>query len=121
MDRSHRANQLQITHIARLCPHSLASTRKNVGFVRSETAVHEEAIAAAVEEQGASTSEIANNVQQAAAGSNEVSQNITGVSQAADESQKSADQVLAASQDVSSNAEKLQKVVDEFLNDVAAA
>jgi methyl-accepting chemotaxis protein len=44
-----------------------------------------------------------------------------GVSQAADESQKSADQVLAASQDVSSNAEKLQKVVDEFLNDVAAA
>ena len=60
-------------------------------------------------------------MQQAAAGSNEVSQNITGVSQAADESQKSADQVLAASQDVSSNAEKLQNVVDEFLNDVASA
>ncbi len=80
-----------------------------------------EAIAAAVEEQGASTSEISNNVQQAAAGSNEVSQNITGVNQAADESQKSADQVLKASQDVSSNAEKLNSVVDQFLRDVAAA
>jgi methyl-accepting chemotaxis protein len=50
-----------------------------------------------------------------------VSQNITGVSQAADESQKSADEVLAAAQDVASNADKLNNVVDEFLKDVAAA
>ena len=75
----------------------------------------------AVEEQGASTSEISNNVQQAAQGSNEVSQNISGVREAADESQKSADQVLSASQDVSKNAERLRGVVDEFLTNVAAA
>ena len=40
-------------------------------------------IAAAVEEQGAATQEIARNVEQASAGTNEVSSNITGVSRAA--------------------------------------
>ena len=110
----------QITSIQNETEGSVEAIR-GISETMTEVSSATEAIAAAVEEQGASTSEIANNVQQAAAGSNEVSQNITGVSQAADESQKSADQVLAASQDVSSNAEKLQNVVDEFLNDVASA
>jgi methyl-accepting chemotaxis protein len=110
----------QITSIQNETEGSVEAIR-GIAETMTEVSSATEAIAAAVEEQGASTSEIANNVQQAAAGSNEVSQNITGVSQAADESQKSADQVLAASQDVSSNAEKLQNVVDEFLNDVASA
>ena len=44
------------------------------------------AIAAAVEEQGAATREIARNVQQAAEGTNQVSSNIAGVRQAADQS-----------------------------------
>ncbi len=110
----------QITNVQRETDCSVEAIR-GIAETMTEVSTATEAIAAAVEEQGASTSEIANNVQQAAAGSNEVSQNITGVSQAADESQKSADEVLTASQVVSSNAEKLQGVVDEFLKDVAAA
>jgi methyl-accepting chemotaxis protein len=110
----------QITSIQSETEGSVEAIR-GIAETMTEVSTATESIAAAVEEQGASTSEIANNVQQAAAGSNEVSQNITGVSKAADESQKSADQVLAASQNVSSNAENLQSVVDEFLKDVTAA
>lgn len=80
-----------------------------------------ETIAAAAEEQGASTAEISENIQQASIGSNEVSMNITQVSTAADQSQNSADQLLLAAQDVSTNAEKMRTVIDQFLDDVAAA
>ncbi|GAB4226636.1 MAG: hypothetical protein Kow0032_04550 [Methyloligellaceae bacterium] len=79
------------------------------------------AIAAAVEEQGSSTQEIANNVQQLATGSQDVSENIAGVNKAADETRQSADSVLTVSADVSGNAEKLNRVVEEFLREVAAA
>ena len=54
------------------------------------------AIAAAVEEQGAATQEIARNVQQAAAGTQEVSVNIEGVDQAAGETGAAATEVLGA-------------------------
>lgn len=80
-----------------------------------------EAIAAAVEEQGASTAEISSNVQQAAAAANDVTRNIAGVNQAADESQSSAGNVLTASQNVSTRTDELQRVVDDFLENVAAA
>ena len=94
---------------------------RQIASTMSEVSSATEAIAAAVEEQGASTAEISSNVQQAAAGSNEVSQNITGVSEAADQTQKSADEVLGTSRNVTSNANKLRGVVDDFLKDVAAA
>ena len=80
-----------------------------------------EAIAAAIEEQGACTSEISSNVHRAAAGSNEVSRNIGGISDAADENMESAKLALTAAEDVSANTERLRKVVDTFLVNVAAA
>ena len=78
-------------------------------------------ILAAVEQQGAATSEISRNVQQAAQGTEEVSANIAGVSEAASEAGSASTQVLSASRDVARQSEELSAVVEKFLSDVRAA
>ena len=110
----------QITDIQKETDSSVEAIR-DIANTMQEVTTSTESIANAVKEQGLVTTEISDNVQQASAGSDEVSRNISGVQQAADESHKSAEQVLSASQDVSTNADKLRAVVDEFLTDVAAA
>jgi methyl-accepting chemotaxis protein len=79
------------------------------------------AIAAAIEEQGAATGEISSNCQQAAQGTQEVSSNIAGVNQAATETGTAASQVLLATGDLTTQADVLRTVVDEFLTEVRAA
>ncbi len=79
------------------------------------------AIAAAVEEQGAATSEIARNVQQAAGGTNEVLATIGGVTQAASETGAAAQQVLEASTQMASQAARLNSEVETFIAKVRAA
>ena len=76
------------------------------------------AIAAAVEQQGAATNEIARNVQQAATGTAEVSSNITGVTEAAAENSRTAAHVLQAATDLGRQAEMLRGEVDGFLRQV---
>ena len=78
-------------------------------------------IAAAAEEQSASTREIAQSVQQAAAGTGEVSSNITGVTQAAGETGRMSNEVLDASSDLSRQAEVLGREVEDFLAQVRTA
>ena len=78
-------------------------------------------IAAAVEEQGAATQEIARNVQQASQGTGEVSANITGVNQAAGMTGASAVEVLGAASKLNEQARSLSVEVDAFLKKVAAA
>jgi methyl-accepting chemotaxis protein len=78
-------------------------------------------IAAAVEEQGAATREIARNVQQAAQGNGQVSHNITGVNQAAAEAGLAADQVLQSADELSRQSAKLRTDVDQFLQRIRAA
>jgi methyl-accepting chemotaxis protein len=78
-------------------------------------------IAAAVEEQGAATQEIARTVQQAAAGTGEVSSNIAGVTQAAGETGTSASLVKDAASTLGTQAVDLRKSVDAFLVQVRAA
>jgi methyl-accepting chemotaxis protein len=79
------------------------------------------AIAAAVEEQGAATQEIARNVEQAAAGTQEVTSNIAGVSQAADETGQASSQVLEAANGLTDQSEALSKRVEGFLSDIKSA
>lgn len=74
-------------------------------------------IAGAVEEQTAATNEISRNVSEAARGTAEVTQNIAGVSQAADESGKASGDMLAAADGLAAEADRLQKIVEEFLAD----
>ena len=78
-------------------------------------------IAAAVEEQGAATQEIARNVQQAAAGTNEVSANIGGVTKAAEEAGHGAEQVLGAANELSQQSAVLSREIDSFITTIRAA
>ncbi|PJG54730.1 methyl-accepting chemotaxis protein [Bradyrhizobium forestalis] len=78
-------------------------------------------IAAAVEEQGAATREIARNIQHAAGGTSEVSSNIVGVSTASAEAGAAATEVLSASDALRREADMLRGEIDAFLNDMRAA
>ncbi len=79
------------------------------------------AIAAAVEEQGAATREIARNIQHAAGGTSDVSSNIVGVSTASVDAGAAANQVLDASAALRQEADTLKAEVDAFLINIRAA
>ncbi|MEZ2144259.1 methyl-accepting chemotaxis protein [Bradyrhizobium sp. DN5] len=78
-------------------------------------------IAAAVEQQGAATREIARNIQHAAGGTSEVSSNIVGVSTASAEAGAAASEVLGASDALLREADMLRGEIDAFLNNMRAA
>ena len=79
------------------------------------------AIAAAVEEQGAATSEIARSAQQLSSGTATVSTNVSNVAQAAGETGSVAGQVLESAGHMAQEAERLNDEVNRFLNQVRAA
>jgi methyl-accepting chemotaxis protein/aerotaxis receptor len=79
------------------------------------------AIAAAVEEQGAATQEIARNVQQAAQGTQQVSSNVGDVQRGASETGSASAQVLSAAQMLSRDSNRLRLEVGKFLGSVRAA
>lgn len=79
------------------------------------------AIAAAVEQQNATTLAIAGNVQQAASGTHEVSSNIAGVTQAANKAGEAARHVLEGAGELATQSETLREEVDRFLSRVMAA
>ena len=79
------------------------------------------AVASAVEEQTATTSEISRNAVEAARGTGEVSSSIAGVTQAAETSAAGAAQVLGASRSLSEQAARLKQYVDSFVDGVRAA
>jgi methyl-accepting chemotaxis protein len=78
-------------------------------------------IAAAVEEQGAATQEIARNVGEAARGTAQVASNITDVNRGAGETGTASSQVLASAQSLSHESNHLKVEVDKFLATVRAA
>ena len=69
-------------------------------------------IASAVEEQSATTNEIARNANEAAKGSTEISRNITNVSTAARSTTEGANNTLSAAQELARLASSLKDVVD---------
>jgi methyl-accepting chemotaxis protein len=70
--------------------------------------------ASAVEEQTATTNEIARNAQEAASGGNEITRNITSVSQAAQHTVQGSGNVMDASRELSNLAGELNRVVEQF-------
>jgi methyl-accepting chemotaxis protein len=78
-------------------------------------------IAAAVEEQGGSTKEIARSVQQAAQGTQGVMQNIAGVTQASGQVGTAAELVLGSASELAKQSERLKQEVESFLATVRAA
>ena len=77
-------------------------------------------VASAVEEQGATTQEIARNTQEAAAGSSQVSGAIVEVSSASERTGESASAVLAMCGQLSGAASSLDKEVHDFLDRIRA-
>jgi methyl-accepting chemotaxis protein len=94
---------------------------RNISQTISEINEVTAAVAAAVEEQGAATREIARSIQQAAGGSGEVSTNIAGVSTASAEAGAAAGEVLSASGELRREAEILRAEIDAFLTNIRAA
>jgi methyl-accepting chemotaxis protein len=78
------------------------------------------AIAAAIEEQGTATDEIARNVQRAAAGTSEVAANVSGISQAANDTGQVAMRVNSTSERVQSDVDILRREVGQFLQRLTA-
>jgi methyl-accepting chemotaxis protein len=94
---------------------------RNIGQTIGEIDNVTTAIAAAVEEQGAATREIARNIHQAAGGTREVSSNIVGVSNATSEAGAAAAEVLSASAALRRETEMLRSEIDAFLSNIRAA
>lgn len=90
---------------------------KIVGELNGTTA----AIAAAMEEQGATTREVSRNVTEAAEGSRSVSQGIAGVSTASRDSRSAVQTVTAAANGLSSQSAAMRDEVERFLAHIRAA
>jgi methyl-accepting chemotaxis protein len=103
------------------------ATKSSVGSIRGITStisrVNEIAstIAAAVEQQGVATLEIARNVAEAANGTSAVSENISVVNDAARETGIAASHVVDSAAELSRNGADLKTQVDAFLREVRAA
>lgn len=78
-------------------------------------------IAAAVEEQGAATNEIARNVQQAAMGTQTVFNNIGAVKNAAASTGAAAGQVLSSAKELAESSHELEGQINKFLSTVRTA
>jgi len=100
---------------------SAVSAIRKIGQTIGEINDVTTAIAAAVEEQGAATREIARNIQHAAGGTSEVSSNIVGVSTASAEAGEAASAVLSASATLRQEADGLRSEIDAFLTNIRAA
>jgi len=71
-------------------------------------------IAAAVEEQSATTGEISRNIAEATTGSGEIAENIVQVAQAAQSTAEGASNTQVSSQELARMAQSLQRLVDEY-------
>ncbi|OKL42390.1 methyl-accepting chemotaxis protein [Pseudovibrio exalbescens] len=96
---------------------AIGEIAKTMGDVNDIT----QSIAAAVEQQGAATTEISDNVQQAAQGTRNVAENMSGVTASASETSATASQVLSASETLKSQADSLQANIATFLREVRSA
>ena len=94
---------------------------KEIGQTISRISEIAGAIAAAVEEQGAATQEIARNVQQAAHGTSQVASTITDVNRGAAETGTASGQVLSSAKSLSGESQHLKVEVERFLTTVRAA
>ena len=110
----------KISHMLELSGNS-ASAVKSISDVIGRISENASAVAAAAEQQGATTREISNSVQQAALGTQEVARNITGVSQSSAETGQMASEVLSASSELMRQSEILRGEVEKFIKGIRAA
>ena len=105
--------QAQIDAIRSETGQAVDAIREIVGTIGNISEITT-AVAAAVEQQGAATQEIARNVQEAARGTNEVSVNIAGVTEAAGKTGHAAGALLGAAGELAEQSDLLRGEVDRF-------
>jgi methyl-accepting chemotaxis protein len=110
----------QITAMQAATRESVAAI-KEIGGTISRISEISAGIAAAVEQQGAATREIARNVEEAAKGTAEVAANITAVNRGASETGSASSEVLGSAQTLSNESNRLKAEVQRFLNTIRAA
>jgi methyl-accepting chemotaxis protein len=91
---------------------------KEIGDTIKKISEISAAIAAAVEEQGAATEEIARNVALAAQGTSEVAVRIADVNRGANETGSASSQVLSSARSLSNESDRLKAEVQKFLGTV---
>lgn len=79
------------------------------------------AVAAAAEQQFATTSEIGRNIMEAARGTDEVSRNVASLHEASQTTSAASGQVLGASLSLSEKSEQIKTEIDSYLSEVRAA
>ena len=89
------------------------SAIEEIGKIINQINDIQNTIASSVEEQTATTNEIARNAAEAAKGSNEISKNITNVSEAARSTTEVANNTLTAATELSKLAAELKRVVEQ--------
>ena len=94
---------------------------KAIGGTIAEIDEISNAIATAVDQQGAATREIAGNVQEAATGTRDVNDNIVSVTHASDEAGIAATELQDAAKGLSSQSVQLKSEVHNFLRSLQAA
>ncbi|MCU0818476.1 MAG: globin-coupled sensor protein [Beijerinckiaceae bacterium] len=94
---------------------------EQIGKTIGEISMITTSIAVAMEEQSATSRDIARNISEAAKGTGNVSESITIVSGAATETKDAAVSVQTASAEVASQSSRLQVDVEKFLSDIRAA
>jgi methyl-accepting chemotaxis protein len=101
--------------------HEAVQTIESIG--KTIVNIHEIAasVAAAVNQQGAATQEIARNVEQAAVVTQDVTSNISHVNKAANDTGAAASQVLGAARDLSRQSDDLKAIVQGFLGQMRSA
>jgi methyl-accepting chemotaxis protein len=118
-----RATEEIGTQIARIQASTAQAVAAIAGIVQviSEADHISTAIAAAVEQQGASTREIARSVEDAAAGTREIHSNIAGVGLAANDTGSAAGEVLTAANRLAGGASRMTQAVGTFLSSIRGA
>lgn len=100
---------------------SSVSAIRSIGATIQSVSEIGTSIAVAMEQQGASTTEISRNVTQAATGTQDVSANVAQVTEAASQTGSAAGQVLSAARELSQQSELLREQVEKFLADIRTA
>jgi methyl-accepting chemotaxis protein len=85
-----------------------------IGQIIQQINDYQNTTASAVEEQTATTNEIARSAAEAATGGNEIARNITSVSQAAKQTAQGASDALESSKELARLASELNRVVEQF-------
>ena len=110
----------KVSEIQGATSRTVMSIEKIVDTVESVRTIST-AIAAAVEQQGAATDEIAGNTARAADGTGQVTENIFGVGRAAEQTGAASSQLMALSGSLSDQAGELKVEVETFVNALRAA